>query len=210
MRLNVFCMFRSIQLQLNIGVEQIRVVHRDGRVIPLSHQEQELQDFLLSQVSQLAVHRSKLYSHILVITCFFFAILCVMCHLMFWQMSQHQVHAVQQLAKVMGWHVLSFSNHVGLGPVESIGNASAVTVGSPSGEYAVSGETGKVLFFIPYFCYNKYIFKHSRKPDREFSSGLKNQTENTFWKMLKIGFCLSLLLLLLYIIVYFFLIRFPI
>lgn len=58
-----------------------------------------------------------------------------------WQMSQHQVHAVQQLAKVMGWHVLSFSNHVGLGPVESIGNASAVTVASPNGEYAISGET---------------------------------------------------------------------
>lgn len=44
------CLSRSIQLQLNIGVEQIRVVHRDGRVIMLSHQEQELQDFLLSQV----------------------------------------------------------------------------------------------------------------------------------------------------------------
>ncbi|PKU33942.1 mediator of rna polymerase ii transcription subunit 17 [Limosa lapponica baueri] len=94
---------KSIQLQLNIGVEQIRVVHRDGRVITLSHQEQELQDFLLSQ------------------------------------MSQHQVHAVQQLAKVMGWHVLSFSNHVGLGPVESIGNASAITVASPNGDYAISG-----------------------------------------------------------------------
>ncbi|MEQ2168838.1 Mediator of RNA polymerase II transcription subunit 17, partial [Goodea atripinnis] len=53
-------------------------------------------------------------------------------------MSQHQVHAVQQLAKVMGWHVLSFSNHVGLGPVESIGNASAITVASPNGEYAIS------------------------------------------------------------------------
>lgn len=65
-------------------------------------------------------------------------------HLVLLQMSQHQVHAVQQLAKVMGWHVLSFSNHVGLGPVESIGNASAVTVASPSGEYAISGESGKV------------------------------------------------------------------
>lgn len=49
-----FCVFRSIQLQLNIGVEQIRVVHRDGRVVTLSHQEQELQDFLLSQVSLLS------------------------------------------------------------------------------------------------------------------------------------------------------------
>ncbi|XP_026138828.1 mediator of RNA polymerase II transcription subunit 17 [Carassius auratus] len=109
---------KSIQLQLNIGVEQIRVVHRDGRVITLSHQEQELQDFLLSQ------------------------------------MSQHQVHAVQQLAKVMGWHVLSFSNHVGLGPIESIGNASAITVTSPSGEYTISVRNGpesgcKVLVQFP-------------------------------------------------------------
>ncbi|MEJ1272758.1 mediator complex subunit 17 [Cricetulus griseus] len=100
------CVCRSIQLQLNIGVEQVRVVHRDGRVITLSHQEQELQDFLLSQ------------------------------------MSQHQVHAVQQLAKVMGWQVLSFSNHVGLGPIESIGNASAITVASPSGDYAISVRNG--------------------------------------------------------------------
>lgn len=97
---------KSIQLQLNIGIEQIKVVHRDGRVITLSHQEQELQDFLLSQ------------------------------------MSQHQVHAVQQLAKVMGWHLLSFSNHVGLGPVESIGNASAITVASPNGEYSISVRNG--------------------------------------------------------------------
>lgn len=97
---------KSIQLQLNIGVEHIRVVHRDGRVVLLSHQEQELQDFLLSQ------------------------------------MSQHQVHAVQQLAKVMGWQVLSFSNQVGLGPVESIGNASAVTVASPSGEHAITVRNG--------------------------------------------------------------------
>ncbi|MCJ8744964.1 hypothetical protein PDJAM_G00124800 [Pangasius djambal] len=109
---------KSIQLQLNIGVEQIRVVHRDGRVITLSHQEQELQDFLLSQ------------------------------------MSQHQVHAVQQLAKVMGWHVLSFSNHVGLGAIESIGNASAITVASPNGAYAISVRNGpesgfKVLVQFP-------------------------------------------------------------
>uniref|UniRef100_A0A3P9HMJ3 Mediator of RNA polymerase II transcription subunit 17 n=1 Tax=Oryzias latipes TaxID=8090 RepID=A0A3P9HMJ3_ORYLA len=115
---HIFLRSRSIQLQLNIGVKQIRVVHRDGRVITLSHQEQELQDFLLSQ------------------------------------MSQHQVHAVQQLAKVMGWHVLSFSNHVGLGPVESIGNASAITVASPNGEFAISVRNGpesgcKVLVQFP-------------------------------------------------------------
>lgn len=55
------------------------------------------------------------------------------------QMSQQQVHAVQQLAKVMSWHVLSFSNHLGLDSVESIGNASAITVASSNGEYAISG-----------------------------------------------------------------------
>lgn len=67
-------------------------------------------------------------------------------------MSQHQILAVQQLAKVMGWHVLSFSNHVGLGPVESIGNASAITIASPNGDYAVSGIGnlihGELHFFL--------------------------------------------------------------
>lgn len=66
------------------------------------------------------------------------------------QMSQHQVHAVQQLAKVMGWHVLSFSNHVGLGPVESIGNASAITVASPNGDYSISGSENPRFPLIAY------------------------------------------------------------
>lgn len=70
-------------------------------------------------------------------------------------MSQHQVHAVQQLAKVMGWHVLSFSNHVGLGPVESIGNASAITVASPNGENAISGEK---LWSLGFLCIFQLVF----------------------------------------------------
>lgn len=72
--------------------------------------------------------------------------MCDCVHRVALQMSQHQVHAVQQLAKVMGWHVLSFSNHVGLGPVESIGNASAVTVASSNGDYAISGDAPVSLF----------------------------------------------------------------
>ncbi|KAG8584565.1 hypothetical protein GDO81_004664 [Engystomops pustulosus] len=128
---------KSIQLQLNIGVDQIRVVHRDGRVITLSHQEQELQDFLLSQ------------------------------------MSQHQVLAVQQLAKVMGWHVLSFSNHVGLGPVESIGNASSITVASPNGDYTVSVRNGpesgsKVMVQFPR-CQSKEVPKSDVLQDNKWT-----------------------------------------
>lgn len=128
---------KSIQLQLNIGVDHIRVVHRDGRVITLSHQEQELQDFLLSQ------------------------------------MSQHQVLAVQQLAKVMGWHVLSFSNHVGLGPVESIGNASSITVTSPNGDYTVSVRNGpesgsKVMVQFPR-CQSKEVPKSDVLQDNKWN-----------------------------------------
>ncbi|XP_075707594.1 mediator of RNA polymerase II transcription subunit 17 isoform X2 [Rhinoderma darwinii] len=128
---------KSIQLQLNIGVDQIRVVHRDGRVITLSHQEQELQDFLLSQ------------------------------------MSQHQILAVQQLAKVMGWHVLSFSNHVGLGPVESIGNASSITVASPNGDYSVSVRNGpesgsKVMVQFPR-CQSKEVPKSDMLQDNKWN-----------------------------------------
>ncbi|KAG9491290.1 hypothetical protein GDO78_000011 [Eleutherodactylus coqui] len=126
---------KSIQLQLNIGVDQIKVVHRDGRVISLTHQE--LQDFLLSQ------------------------------------MSQHQVLAVQQLAKVMGWHVLSFSNHVGLGPVESIGNASSITVASPNGDYAISVHNGpesgsKVMVQFPR-CQSKEIPKSDMLQDNKWN-----------------------------------------
>lgn len=118
------------------------MVHRDGRVITLSHQEQELQDFLLSQVLRLLrglLNRGAL--------CFPLLMSASCCSVLL-QMSQHQVHAVQQLAKVMGWHVLSFSNHVGLGPAESIGNASAITVASPNGENAISGSRFRVLLHL--------------------------------------------------------------
>uniref|UniRef100_A0A8B9HD47 Mediator of RNA polymerase II transcription subunit 17 n=1 Tax=Astyanax mexicanus TaxID=7994 RepID=A0A8B9HD47_ASTMX len=143
---------KSIQLQLNIGVEQIRVVHRDGRVITLSHQEQELQDFLLSQ------------------------------------MSQHQVHAVQQLAKVMGWHVLSFSNHVGLGAIESIGNASAITVASPNGEYAISVRNGpesgcKVLVQFPR-CQAKDLPKSDVLQDGKWSH-LRGPYKEVHWSRME-------------------------
>ncbi|XP_053544617.1 mediator of RNA polymerase II transcription subunit 17 isoform X3 [Ictalurus punctatus] len=143
---------KSIQLQLNIGVEQIRVVHRDGRVITLSHQEQELQDFLLSQ------------------------------------MSQHQVHAVQQLAKVMGWHVLSFSNHVGLGAIESIGNASAITVASPNGAYAISVRNGpesgfKVLVQFPR-CQAKDLLKSDVLQDGKWNY-LRGPYKEVHWSKME-------------------------
>lgn len=54
------------------------------------------------------------------------------------QVSQHQVNAVQQLSKTMGWKILSINNCVGVGPVEPIGVASSIVVASPNGDkYAI-------------------------------------------------------------------------
>ena len=49
------------------------------------------------------------------------------------QISQHQINTVQSLARFLGWHVVSSSAHLGLGPVEPLGNASSCMLSSPSG-----------------------------------------------------------------------------
>ncbi|XP_016341102.1 mediator of RNA polymerase II transcription subunit 17 [Sinocyclocheilus anshuiensis] len=114
-----------------------------------------LQTTTLNQLLRMSMFQANLHfclnsgCHNVMMVCVCVCV-CVVCV----QMSQHQVHAVQQLAKVMGWHVLSFSNHVGLGPIESIGNASAITVASPSGEHTISVRNGpesgcKVLVQFP-------------------------------------------------------------
>lgn len=51
----------------------------------------------------------------------------------FYQISQHQINTVQALARFLGWHVVSSSAHLGLGPVEPLGNASSCILSSPSG-----------------------------------------------------------------------------
>ncbi|XP_028968174.1 mediator of RNA polymerase II transcription subunit 17 [Galendromus occidentalis] len=50
------------------------------------------------------------------------------------QVAQHQVNAVQTLAKYVGWKVLSTCGSVGVGGVEPLGNASSVVMASPNGE----------------------------------------------------------------------------
>lgn len=100
-------------------------------------------------------------------------------------MSQHQVHAVQQLAKVMGWHVLSFSNHVGLGAIESIGNASAITVASPNGAYAISGTCTH-----QHACNYTYSFSFSQLTFLCFFMCIKVNTFKYFYFTDCINFCL--------------------
>lgn len=50
------------------------------------------------------------------------------------QIYQHQITAVQGLAKCMGWQSLSNSSHLGLGAVEPLGNASSCILASPNGD----------------------------------------------------------------------------
>lgn len=50
------------------------------------------------------------------------------------QVAQHQVSAVQTLAKYVGWKVLSTCGSVGVGGVEPLGNASSIVMASPNGE----------------------------------------------------------------------------
>lgn len=63
-------------------------------------------------------------------------------YLLMCQVSQHQVNAVQALAKLMGWKVLSTCNHIGVGPVEPIGNASSVIMASPTGDRVIAVRCG--------------------------------------------------------------------
>ncbi|XP_013784547.1 mediator of RNA polymerase II transcription subunit 17-like [Limulus polyphemus] len=93
-------------LVIHVERKTLKAVCRDGRVMNLSYEPQELTYLLMSQV------------------------------------SQHQVNAVQCLAKVMGWKVLSSSSHVGVGPVEPIGNASSVVMASSTGDRVIAIRCG--------------------------------------------------------------------
>ncbi|KAH0567509.1 mediator of RNA polymerase II transcription subunit 17-like [Cotesia glomerata] len=58
--------------------------------------------------------------------------------LIFCQIHQHQITAVQNLAKCMGWQFLANSSHLGLGAVEPLGNASSCILASPIGDRMIA------------------------------------------------------------------------
>ncbi|XP_059476360.1 mediator of RNA polymerase II transcription subunit 17 [Neocloeon triangulifer] len=89
-------------LLLRVGEKAIKCITRDGRVVHMSYESQELRDFILCQV------------------------------------YQHQITAVQNLAKCMGWQCLANSSQLGIGSVEPLGNASSCILASPTGERLIS------------------------------------------------------------------------
>lgn len=84
-------------LIVHVKEKTLKCICRDGRVLHMSYEPQELRDLILCQI------------------------------------SQHQINTVQSLARFLGWHVASSSAHLGLGPVEPLGNASSCILSSPSG-----------------------------------------------------------------------------
>lgn len=84
-------------LVIHVYEKTLKCICRDGKVMTLSFEPQEL------------------------------------LNLLFCQICQHNVAAVQCFARYMGWTVISSESSIGVGPVEPLGNASAVVLASPTG-----------------------------------------------------------------------------
>ncbi|XP_008545586.1 mediator of RNA polymerase II transcription subunit 17 [Microplitis demolitor] len=89
-------------LAIYVYEKSFKCVCRDGRVMHMSYEPQELRNLLLCQI------------------------------------NQHQILAVQNLAKCMGWQFLANSSHLGLGPVEPLGNAKSCLLASPTGDRMIA------------------------------------------------------------------------
>lgn len=85
-------------LLIHVMERSLKCICRDGRVMHLSYEPQELRDLILYQI------------------------------------NQHQITALWHLSKCLGWQMLSNSNHMGIGSVEPLGNASSCMLASPKGD----------------------------------------------------------------------------
>lgn len=54
------------------------------------------------------------------------------------QINQHQIFGLQLVAKCMAWQTLSNSNHLGVGSVEPLGNATSCLLASPNGDRLIA------------------------------------------------------------------------
>ncbi|XP_026463580.1 mediator of RNA polymerase II transcription subunit 17-like [Ctenocephalides felis] len=89
-------------LVVHVGEKSLKCICRDGRVMHMSYEPQELRD------------------------------------LIFCQIYQHQILALQAVARCMGWQHLATSSHLGIGPVEPLGNAASCILASPMGDRAIA------------------------------------------------------------------------
>ncbi|KAL1139769.1 hypothetical protein AAG570_006746 [Ranatra chinensis] len=89
-------------LIIQVMEKTLKCVCRDGRVMHMSYEPQELRDLIYCQI------------------------------------YQHQLTVVQALARCMGWQYLANSAHLGIGAVETRGNASSCILASPMGDRLIA------------------------------------------------------------------------
>ncbi|XP_037946657.1 mediator of RNA polymerase II transcription subunit 17 [Teleopsis dalmanni] len=89
-------------LVIHVKERSLKCICRDGRVMHLSYEPQELRDLILCQI------------------------------------NSHQISCLLNLARCMAWTVLSNSNHLGIGKVEPLGNASSCLLASPNSDRMIA------------------------------------------------------------------------
>lgn len=89
-------------LLIHVKERSLKCISRDGRVMLMSYEPQELRDLILCQI------------------------------------NQHQISGLQAVAKCMAWQILSNSNHLGIGPIEPLGNASSILLAAPNGDRMIA------------------------------------------------------------------------
>ncbi|KAH8265392.1 hypothetical protein KR038_005693 [Drosophila bunnanda] len=89
-------------LVIHVKERSLKCICRDGRVMRLSYEPQELRDLILCQI------------------------------------NSHQISCLISLARCMAWTVLSNSNHLGIGKVEPLGNASSCLLASPNSDRMIA------------------------------------------------------------------------
>ncbi|ALC46485.1 MED17 [Drosophila busckii] len=94
--------FGRTSLVIHVKERSLKCICRDGRVMRLSYEPQELRDLILCQI------------------------------------NSHQISCLVSLARCMAWTVLSNSNHLGIGKVEPLGNASSCLLASPNSDRMIA------------------------------------------------------------------------
>ncbi|XP_045616724.1 mediator of RNA polymerase II transcription subunit 17 isoform X1 [Procambarus clarkii] len=94
------------KLVIHIFERTLKCICRDGKIMTMSFEPQELRNLILCQI------------------------------------SQHNMAALQGLAKFTGWTLLSSEQNIGTGAIEPLGNASTVMLASPSGNKVIGVHSG--------------------------------------------------------------------
>ncbi|GAB0091251.1 Mediator of RNA polymerase II transcription subunit 17 [Sergentomyia squamirostris] len=89
-------------LLIHVKERSLKCICRDGRVMHMSYEPQELRDLILCQI------------------------------------NRHQMTGLLNVARCMAWQTLSNSNHLGIGSVEPLGNASSCLLASPNGDRLIA------------------------------------------------------------------------